>query len=182
MSSKSSNITNVTDSQLTVRWSAVPAAELAITVITIIGNGLTLVTFVCNRRLLTPFNIYVVNLLITNLLNALLLNSLDIVNDLFPRWPLSFAHCTFFNYCVFALGAGMHFSHTLITLDRLWSVLLPVSYRCRRSPRTSIMLCCGMWLYINAIIIPGIIVEAAFYRIPLDTNRCSFNSGKPGVP
>ena len=130
-----------------------------------------------NDFLWTAFNVYFVNLLLANFLMAICLNLVETVNNLYSRWPLSFNACTFLNYGRFCIGGLMYWSHALITLDRLWSVLLPVHYRTYRSVKTLVVMCGGMWVYVHVILLPGVIQESIFYRLPLETNQCFFNSG-----
>lgn len=130
-----------------------------ITVAALITNGSTLLTFLKNRHLLTPFNVYLVNLASANFINALLGNPPEIINSSNAKWPLSQEYCSFYLFATWILSGGVYNSHLLITVDRLWAVMFPDKYRMMRTVKTCVIACIVMWCYVIALILPELIID-----------------------
>lgn len=159
-------------------WTYVPVLSSIITVAGIITNGPVLLVIVKNHStLLTPFNIYLVNLLIGNLLNLFLFFPLNVIHLAYgDHWWLGFSACTLYLYGLLVLNASMGHCHLLITVNRLWAVSFPISYRNRHRKSVAILICLAMWVYLHVTLLPGVIMDAVYYRLPVETSGCSFNA------
>ena len=151
---------------------------MIITILSICTNGMTLTTFFTTRTLWTPFNVYVINLLVSNLLFLVLRGPINLLNNIYNRWPLSNGACTLLNFGNACLSGPIYFTHLLISLDRLWATYKPVHYRQYHNFKVSILMCVAVYLYVYANVLPVIVLEALYYRIPVETNPCYFNPSK----
>ncbi|XP_055330412.1 substance-K receptor-like [Paramacrobiotus metropolitanus] len=88
--------------------------------------------------------------------------------------------CTFRNYTgwVFS-GIPMHM-HVLITVNRIWAVCFPHSYRTRHSTVTAICLVIAAAFYVHIICLPGVILDALYYRVPAETSGCNVDTTMTG--
>ncbi|XP_055349188.1 5-hydroxytryptamine receptor 1D-like [Paramacrobiotus metropolitanus] len=156
-------------------WSFTPISEMVISPVAVVLNAYCLFVFLIKRELRTPFNVYLRNLLFANLIYTVLNNPLGIVDALFHTWPLGATACNVYTYSLSALGALTVNSHVIITLNRFWAVTFPVNYRTHHNTRTSLMAVALLWIYVHAICLPGIILDALYYRLNLLENRCLLN-------
>ncbi|GAV00686.1 hypothetical protein RvY_11500 [Ramazzottius varieornatus] len=101
----------------------VPVLSSIITIAGILTNGPVLLVIVKNRStLLTPFNIYLVNLLIANLLNLLLVFPLNVIHLAYGNyWWLGNSAFTLHLNELITLNASMGQCHLLKTISRLWA-------------------------------------------------------------
>ncbi|OQV23030.1 hypothetical protein BV898_03079 [Hypsibius exemplaris] len=82
---------------LTADWTFLPTFQIISGVFALTGNSVVFMVIVCHRALWTPFNVFVVNLLIGNLLDLVTAYSMDIINNLYGnRWPLGEGWCTLY--------------------------------------------------------------------------------------
>ncbi|OWA52293.1 hypothetical protein BV898_16751 [Hypsibius exemplaris] len=170
---------NSTESLTTATWSPASVISSVLLVTGMAGNLILLYGFSRDRvTLITPFNVYIVNLLLADLLDILFQYPFDIVNGLYPRWDLGERLCTVYMYGVWVGGAATTNAHLLIAVNRIWAVSWPHSYHHRHSIRTATVICCAMWLLAYVTVWPWVILDALFYRLPVETNGCMVN--QPG--
>ncbi|GAV00685.1 hypothetical protein RvY_11499 [Ramazzottius varieornatus] len=174
----SNNISsNETSAGTGPHWDYASLLSLIITAAGIITNSTALLVFIRNRStLITPFNVYLINLLLANSSNLFLFYPLDIFRQVNGNhWWLGTHVCTLYLYGFFVLNASMGNCHLLIILNRLWAVTFPMSYRTTHSRSLAIKICVGMWVYLHACLFPGVVLDALYYRPPLETDGCQFN-------
>ena len=159
------------------RWNYVPILSSIITVAGLLTNGLVLLVIVVNHTvLITPFNIYLINLLVGNLLNLILFFPLNVVHLVYgDYWWLGNSTCTFYIYGMYLLNASLGHGHLLITLNRLWAVTFPLSYRSVHRQSLAIKLCLAKWAYLHVVVLPGLFLDALYHRQPVEKFGCSFN-------
>lgn len=159
------------------RWNYSSILSVIITVCGILTNTTVLAVFVKKRNtLVTPFSIYLINLLLSNLSNLILFYPLDVIQQAYGKgWFLGNTVCTVYVYGFVVLNATMGTSHLLIILNRLWAVTFPISYRARHTKSFAFKVCLGMWMYLHATHISGVILDTLYYRIPLDVGGCQLN-------
>ncbi|GAV06249.1 hypothetical protein RvY_16269 [Ramazzottius varieornatus] len=148
-------------------WSAVPVCFLIIMLLSTVLNGVVLYVIARDSHLKTAFNVYIVNLLLTNLVQTFIQMPLNIANYLRSYWWLGSTACTVFIYGL-SIQAVMVCSHLLITMNRIWAVTSPVTYRNYHKKRLSIGLCVFIWIYVHAFFLPGLIADALYYRMPTE--------------
>ncbi|OQV17555.1 hypothetical protein BV898_08326 [Hypsibius exemplaris] len=176
-----SNYSNSTSAvESTKIWTFIPSYSLAVLLAAILTNGSVLYLFLRHSHLRTAFTVYLINLLAASLLAQLIQVPLYLVANLRPYWWIGRSACTIYIYGFF-IQAGMCNAHALISINRLWAVLRPISYRRLHTKRTAWIICGIMWLYIHAITLPGFIADALYYRLPEERHGCFLNKGpQPG--
>ncbi|OQV15775.1 hypothetical protein BV898_10029 [Hypsibius exemplaris] len=170
----SSNTTN--ELFFNPKWTLMPVVSLLIFIFSSIGNGLLLIVFIKERSLRTPFNIYVMNLLIANLVCLVFQFPMDIFSSLYSSWLLGERACTLYLYANFVLEANICNAHLLIAINRIWAVCNPLSYLTVHSVRTAVVLCIGVWVYVHVAVSPVVFVDALYYRLPLYMTGCLMNA------
>ncbi|OWA51500.1 hypothetical protein BV898_15980 [Hypsibius exemplaris] len=146
-----------------------PVCILLTFFIGLIGNAGLLVVFITHRPLWTPFNVYVVNLLVADCCCIALQFPLDFITDLYGGlWPIGEAACSFYVFATTFFQALIFNSHQLIAVNRIWAVAHPISYRHIHSVCTACYLCAGVWLYVFVGTAPGVIQDSMYYREPAD--------------
>lgn len=158
-------------------WTGYGAGLVFLTLMSWVTNSALLMLFITHRRLLTSFTIYLVSLSIANLLQTAVMSTIDVVDSNSLYWWMGSRTCDLYQYVVYVVGGGIVQSHVLITLNRVWAVSFPVSYRVRHTKRTALVICFVMWLLINIICVPGLVVESLYYRLPENRSDCSVNPG-----
>jgi hypothetical protein len=169
--------TNMTSELLpAAKWTIMPVFSLLVFVFGCINNGGLLLLFVQDSSLRTPFNIYLINLLMANLACTLVVYPMDIINNLYSfAWFMGDTACTVYLYGCYVLEAGISTAHQLIAINRIWAVAHPISYRSHHSVKIAILLCLATWFYVHVVMIPGWIGDALYYRLPINTNGCLLN-------
>ncbi|GAV02954.1 hypothetical protein RvY_13454 [Ramazzottius varieornatus] len=155
-------------------WSAVPVFSLIIFIAATVANGFVLYLFARHRHLRTPFNIYVLNLVIATLIETLLQLPLYLINNLRPHWWLGSTACSIYLYGNTIQGV-MVCSHALITINRIWAVASPVTYRTHHKRKTAIVLCTAVWLYVQIFRLPYNLLDAVYYQRPVEIFGCFIN-------
>ncbi|OQV16603.1 hypothetical protein BV898_09273 [Hypsibius exemplaris] len=163
---------------LVPEWSALPVCILLTFLTGIIGNGVLLVVFLTHRTLWTPFNVYVVNLLIANCCCIATQFPFDVISDLYGGlWPVGERLCSYYIIVGWFFQPVIFNSHQLIAINRIWAVTRPISYRRIHSIRTATCLCLGVWAYVMVGLAPGLLQDAMYYRQPADgPGGCQLNT------
>ncbi|XP_055344563.1 neuropeptide FF receptor 1-like [Paramacrobiotus metropolitanus] len=157
------------------RWTFVPRFLLAINAITLLLNIGVLVPFVVCRHLRSCFAVYIITLLLANVVFCLTNNWMVIVDQTTPRWPLSEAACTLHMYTSWVFeGVTMHV-HVLITLNRIWAVYFPHSYRSKHTVRAALLMVLLMFAYVHVVALPGVVLDAINHRT---SEFCSLNTNE----
>ncbi|XP_055347685.1 melanopsin-A-like [Paramacrobiotus metropolitanus] len=130
----------------------------------------------CTPTLRTPFNVYLINLLVTNILQITLQVPLEISSALFSRWWMGWTACTVYLFANNVLIGVIMASHVLISVNRVWALTYHLHYKHHHTLRTAIQLCIFVWVWVHVIVVPGIVSDALYYRRPLDKFGCSINT------
>ena len=113
-----------------------------------------------------------------NVAYTMLANPLNIISYLHESWTLGRFLCTFHQYALWVLqGQTMHF-HLLITINRIWAITFPLSYRNCHSKKVAYIITFAAIVYVHLFCVPGVLVEVAYSRLDLEKFGCSFD-GKP---
>ena len=145
-------------------WSVVPVFSLIVLILATISNGLVLYLFIRHANLRTAFGVYVINLVVSNLIETWIQLPLYLINNLRSYWWIGTTACSIYLYGD-TLWAILFCSHALITINRIWAVAAPVSYRARHTKKVSVILCIAVWAYVHIIRLPYGILDALYYRI-----------------
>lgn len=114
-------IANATAEVRAPKWTFEPIFYTSVVITSFILNGAVIILIIGYRHLHTPFNVYVVNLLLGNFLYSFLHSPAEIANSLYSVWPFSEAYCRFYLYMSYVFEAGIQQCHALITLNRMWA-------------------------------------------------------------
>lgn len=154
-------------------WTYPAVSSLLIAVFVILFNGITLTALLTTAELRSqPFNTYLMSLMSFNLLYALLQNPFEIINYVYSSWWLGPRWCLLYIYAQYIFVAGGMHSHVLISISRLWAMTFPWSYRRFHSRRLAVCLCLGMFVYVNALVLPSIVEQLQVFEKPLETAGC----------
>ncbi|OQV25512.1 hypothetical protein BV898_00452 [Hypsibius exemplaris] len=157
-------------------WNVLSAFTLLTCVLGIIFNSTLLLLLVRVSTLRTSFNVYLINLLVANLICVMISYPMDLMTNLNSmKWLIGNAACTAYLYNVIVLQAGIFHCHLLIAVNRIWAVVHPISYRSIHSVRTACCLCLVMWVYVHVVAAPEFILDALYYRQPVETYGCFIN-------
>ncbi|GAV06035.1 hypothetical protein RvY_16074 [Ramazzottius varieornatus] len=148
-------------------WTAMPICYLVIMIIATISNGVVLYVFARHPHLRTAFNVYIINLSMANLIETFMMMPLNIATYLRSHWWLGSTACSVFIYGLSLQAVAIN-SHLLITINRMWAVSAPVSYRTYHRKKVSICLCIFIWLYVHVVHTPGYVIDAVYYRPPVE--------------
>ena len=159
--------------------SVIPYILIILSAATIFFNGLVLAAFVKNDRLRTAFNFYLISLAIADTGQAGLDMPFTILAQFYPVWPLSRAACSFNLYAKWMFAGVVRNAHTLISLNRVWALFWPIGYKNYHTKVTAGCFSAGSWVYVNVVLLPGLIPDALYYRP--DDGSCAVNLGaQPG--
>lgn len=163
----------------TVAWNIVSALTLIETIAAFNLNLVVLIRIFTLQPLQTPFYIYITNLLLANVVYFTLTAPLDFINELYTSWWLGNSWCTVYIYGLFVITLVQMSTHTLIAVNRLWAVQFPLSYKKFNTMRFISLLCFGTWLFAHVTCLPGVIMDAKHYRLPVEDNGCNVNLEVP---
>ncbi|XP_055354521.1 alpha-1A adrenergic receptor-like [Paramacrobiotus metropolitanus] len=150
--------------------------ELCFMSFIVVLNTAGLVSLLCRGRVNASFNIYIANLLLANVTFAVVENPLDLLFGLScDRWIIGSAACDLFLYCNYVITAWAMHAHVLITVNRLWAVIYPYSYRRLHTVKIAVILCVGALVYVHMWSVPGIVMDSIFYRDSLEKLECELN-------
>ena len=129
-------------------------------------------------HLRSPFAIYIINLFIANLLQLTVHYPLEILHELYSTWWMGPSLCTLYLYSTWMIQAAMCNAHSMIALNRLWAITFPYSYRRKHTKRLAISICVAVWLYLQACLLPGILINTRYYDVPMETSECEVKTTK----
>ena len=149
-------------------WTLVSVFSLVISVLAIGFNSFVLVIFARNANLRTPFTIYIINLFVANLVNQMYQQPLAIVTHLYSSKYLGRAFCNASLYGSFTLHSAVYSAHFAITLNRIWAVASPLTYRRFHTKPFAATSCPTVWIYVHVVMLPGLIMNSLYYERPLE--------------
>lgn len=114
---------------------------IVLDVVTAFGNLLVLLSFVIEKRLLQPFNLFILNLAVTDFLVAITAMTFYTIDTLLGYWPFGQIMCGVWIYFDFAMTFASVFTLVAISIDRFWCVTWAIHYRMHNNQtRTTIIL------------------------------------------
>ncbi|XP_055341172.1 proteinase-activated receptor 3-like [Paramacrobiotus metropolitanus] len=140
-------------------------------------NGLALLVTLNKASLWTPFNLYIVAIMCSNVAFGCLDRVLDIVAHAYGSVWLGPSLCTLRLYSLYVISPLIYNFHWLITLNRAWALFVPISYRARHNRKTAVLLCGAVMVYVHSFMLPLLIRDRLFYRLPLE-DGCRLNNGR----
>lgn len=183
MDNCTANLTNATADSLpttiTANWGWLPVTSITMLITGFILNMVVLLRFLTDASLISPFNLLIANLLLANLSYFVIWGPLDFINNLYTVWWLGETWCSVYMYGIWVVSLVQMSSHPLIAINRLWAISFPMSYRRLHNNWFILLLCCGAWLLAHLIALPIVVVDAKYYRLPVETGGCTLNMEVP---
>lgn len=166
-------LANLTNGPVSDSWGFRSLLTLATALLVILFNGPTLYCFLKDGRLRKqPFSVYLICLLITNLLLAIFGNPLDVIANTHSVWTFGTPWCIVYHYMLTVISACQINAHTLISLNRVWAVTFPFSYRRLHSRTVASLVCFCMYVYVHAIHLPIFTMKMSNLDLPLEIYGC----------
>ncbi|XP_055353245.1 5-hydroxytryptamine receptor 1E-like [Paramacrobiotus metropolitanus] len=97
-----------------------------------------------------------------------------------PNWYPGWQVCAVYLYVLYPLTACQLWAQALITLNRIWAIFHPFSYRMMHTTRMAIFACTFLWAFIHIFGIPLIVTNVTWYRLP-GTFYCAINEAAQPV-
>ena len=172
MASHNTSILNrtLTNSAEDPNW-VLASVEILISICVIVSNGFVLFILIADRSHFTPFKVYIFNLMLVNVLVECVQLTADMSVDM--QYPTA-KFCFVVLYEVYNAGAVQLQAHFLITVNRVWAVIHPISYRDRHTKNLAICMISVAVIYCHAIALPGIILGVNSYRYSPKQPSCFF--------
>ncbi|XP_078572412.1 5-hydroxytryptamine receptor 1A-like isoform X2 [Branchiostoma floridae x Branchiostoma japonicum] len=153
-------------------WAILTGTSLSIVTLTsILGNALVLVTLTVERHLRTPANSLIGSLAVADLLVSLLVMPISASYELTQTWRLGRAMCDIWIILDVTCCTASIMSLCIIALDRYWAITDAVKYVHKRTPKRMMVMIGVVWLLSLCISIPPVFG----WRKPEDTadpNNC----------
>ncbi|XP_052806364.1 alpha-1A adrenergic receptor-like [Mya arenaria] len=145
------------DFQVTAKNIILAVVLILMDLVTIFGNLLVLLSFAFERRLLQPFNLYILNLAVTDFLVAITAMTFYTLDTLLGYWPFGRIMCGVWIYFDFAMTFASVFTLVAISVDRFWCVTWPIHYKKYNNRFRTVMILIFVWLFVVAIWTPPFI-------------------------
>lgn len=161
--------------QVQLEWTTLTIFESFITILLLILNGGVLAIYFLFKELLTSFAVYIVTLLLSNIALGVGKNTLDVISGLYKQWWMGPQLCGWYQYIVWVVGAVPINAHLMIAVNRVWAISGPISYRHYHSNYTALFSVLAMLIYVHVAALPGVVLDAMYYRLPEIENGCNLN-------
>lgn len=70
------------------------------------------------------------------------------------------------------IACGAMITHLLISLNRIWAVTFPLSYRHTQATKMAFLFCAPLWTYAHVVVLPEMIPKILAIRNPLEIYGC----------
>ncbi|XP_055330403.1 uncharacterized protein LOC129582814 [Paramacrobiotus metropolitanus] len=147
---------------------------LTCSILMAILNSVLAAVFLSKPDLRSSFASYLTALLIFNALVSIH-GFLNVVKSRYPVYMRNQRLCDFRLYVSWVITGIPLNLHILITINRIWAIAFPVSYRNRHSPRLAWLLVASVVVYVHVVCLPGVLLDVLYYRMPPEKG-CSINS------
>ncbi|XP_055335712.1 5-hydroxytryptamine receptor 1B-like [Paramacrobiotus metropolitanus] len=141
-----------------------------------ITNGFVMVLFTRHENLRTPFMTYIIFLLGSNILaNSVIMSPVDALKHAGGYFWMGSSVCTYYLYGSIVVTSVTSYSHLLITLNRVWAIVFPISYREYHTRRMSVIICVVTVFILHFVALPLVLVDHWLYRIDEAVRGCNLN-------
>ena len=113
-----------------------------------VGNFLTVLVMMLNRRMRTIANMFVASLAVSDLLLGVFLAApLGIPTLVTSRWPFSDTTCQFQGYLAFSLAFASIHTLVLMAVNRYYRIVKPTKYRHYFTKKKTLIMILVTWFY-----------------------------------
>ena len=113
-----------------------------------VGNFLTLLVMMLNRRMRTIANMFVASLAVSDLLLGVFLAApLGIPKLVTSHWPFNDTTCQFEGYLTIALGFASIHTLVLMAVNRYYRIVKPTKYRHYFTKKKTLIMILVTWFY-----------------------------------
>ncbi|XP_052385940.1 muscarinic acetylcholine receptor M5-like [Carassius gibelio] len=141
---------NVSDTHLLTHslWEAVTIATVSavVSLITIVGNVLVMLSFKVNSQLKTVNNYYLLSLACADLIIGVFSMNLYTSYILMGRWALGSVACDLWLALDYVASNASVMNLLVISFDRYFSITRPLTYRAKRTPKRAGIMIGLAWL------------------------------------
>ncbi|XP_055347965.1 thyrotropin-releasing hormone receptor-like [Paramacrobiotus metropolitanus] len=150
---------------------------MALAIFSYMSNSFIVLVYARSPQLRTPFNSYLLTLSLLDLIKSSTSSVNNISNYLRFRWVFGEFMCLLNLYCAQITSACIVTIHVLISLNRLWAVTFPFSYRTRHTRKLAAGLIIAVVVVLNALSLPVFLDHDCRSRTPGLAHLCIYNLG-----
>ncbi|XP_055342562.1 5-hydroxytryptamine receptor 1B-like [Paramacrobiotus metropolitanus] len=144
-------------------WTPLVTLKLLISIFSVLLNAAVLLVHYYIPAYINHFSVYLLALFLSNLFYILTSRPMGILDELYGIYPAAgYPVCVVYLYNKVSSVMPVLF-HVLISLNRVWAVTFPISYRERHTKRLAVYICLGAIVYVHVLNFPPFLVDSLLY-------------------
>ncbi|XP_055353869.1 uncharacterized protein LOC129599612 [Paramacrobiotus metropolitanus] len=141
-------------------WTPLLIVKLLISVFSLLLNAAVLLVHCFIPAYIDPFSVYLLALFLSNLVSR----PMAILDELYFIYQATgYSVCVLYIYNKVSSVMPVIF-HVLISLNRVWAVAFPISYRERHTKRLAVCICLGAVIYVHLVNLPLFLIDSLKYH------------------